>query len=191
MSKHLDQLDSRTLRLNLCLTQGIVWVIAAAGSLLLHGKKGTVALFSFPDWLDFVWAAGVTALVVSSSIAMDRYLPRSWQDDGDINERIFMGLPLLPTLSLCVVVGIGEEWLFRGVFQPLIGNLWTSLLFTLVHVRYLRKPLLLAAVFATSYLLGHLFDSHDSLLPPIAAHIGIDFLLALTLQKATKREGRN
>jgi membrane protease YdiL (CAAX protease family) len=181
VSHRRDQLDTHTLRLNLFLTQAMVMAIAAAASLLLHGWHGTRVLFHYPGWPDFAWAGGVTLLIVVSSIAIDRYLPRSWQDDGSVNERIFLDLPIWKTLALCVVVGIGEEWLFRGVVQSLIGNIWTSCLFTLVHIRYLRKPLMLVSVFVTSSLLGFLYDLSSSLLPSIASHIGIDFLLAVYL----------
>ncbi|MFY0543020.1 CPBP family intramembrane glutamic endopeptidase [Brevibacillus sp. H7] len=190
MSNPLDELDIRTLRLNLCITQGIVWALAASASFLIHGREKTYLMFTISDRLDFAYAGGVAMLAVGASIAMARYLPRTWQDDGNINERIFIGLPFWQTLGLCITVGVGEEWLFRGVLQPLIGNVWTSLVFMLVHVRYLRKPLLLVSVFGTSYLLGCLFELHDSLLPPIFAHIVIDLSLAVYLQK-THREGRN
>jgi membrane protease YdiL (CAAX protease family) len=163
-----EQLDVRTLRLHLYLTQGLVITAAAVASLLLHGWHGTVA---------------VALLVAGVSIGMDRFLPRRWQDDGSVNERIFLGLSLPQTFCLCALIGIGEEWLFRGIVQPLAGNGWTSLVFTLVHFRYLRKPLLLVSVFGTSFLLGILFELHGRLLPPVMAHIAIDFILAVYLQR--------
>ncbi|CFJ49846.1 CAAX amino terminal protease self-immunity [Mycobacterium tuberculosis] len=86
------------------------------------------------------------------------------------------------TVLVCFVVGFSEEWLFRGVIQPFAGNLWTSVIFTMVHIRYLRKPLLIASVFATSWLLGELFDAEGTLWLPIAAHIIIDMTLAFYLQ---------
>ncbi|WP_339167880.1 CPBP family intramembrane glutamic endopeptidase [Brevibacillus sp. FSL L8-0520] len=95
------------------------------------------------------------------------------------------------TFVLCCVIGIGEEWLFRGVVQPVIGNVWTSVLFTLVHVRYLSKPLLVGSVFVTSWLLGWLMETSGSLLPSILAHIVIDLLLAFYIQHGYSRERRN
>jgi membrane protease YdiL (CAAX protease family) len=179
----LEQLDVRTLRLNLYLTQGLVIASAAVASCLLHGWQETITLFSFPGWRDLAIAVAVALLVAGVSIGMERFLPRHWQDDGKVNERIFLGLSLPKTFCLCVLIGVGEEWLFRGVVQPLAGNVWTSLLFTFVHFRYLRRPLLLVSVFGTSYLLGVLFDLNGRLLPPVTAHIAIDFILAVYVQR--------
>jgi membrane protease YdiL (CAAX protease family) len=184
----LEQLDVRTLRLNLLLTQGLVVTVAAVSSFWMNGWHGTFTLFSFPGWRDLAFAVAAACLVAGVSIGMERFLARHWQDDGSVNERMFLGLSLSQTFCLCALIGIGEEWLFRGIVQPLAGNVWTSLLFTLVHFRYLRKPLLLVSVFGTSYLLGGLFDLHGRLLPPITAHIAIDFILAVYVQRT--REGR-
>nr|WP_249178886.1 MULTISPECIES: CPBP family intramembrane glutamic endopeptidase [unclassified Brevibacillus] len=173
------------------LTQFIVLAVAAIGSLWVHGWKGTLLLFALPTLPELARAGAVALAVVLASILMDRYLPRRWQDDGDINERIFRGLPFGTTALLCAVIGIGEEWLFRGVLLPLIGNGWTSLVFTLVHVRYLQKPLLVASVYGTSWLLGWLFESGGQLVTPILAHMAIDLLLALYIQYGCASERRN
>jgi len=186
-----QQLDPHTLRLNLYLTQAVILGMAAIFSCLLHGFEGTIRLFHSPGLPDYIQAGGVVLLITASSIVVHRFVPRNWQDDGSINERVFQGLPLWKTFLLCAGIGIAEEWLFRGVVQSWAGNLWTSCFFALIHVRYLRKPLMVAMVFVTSYLLGCLYETHRSLLPPIAAHIGIDFLLAVYLQKVVHREGRN
>ncbi|EJL40961.1 hypothetical protein BAG01nite_01170 [Brevibacillus agri] len=182
------EVDEATLRLNLWLTQALVLAAAAASSFWVHGWQGTLGLFSFPGWKGIGLACGVAAGIVLFSIAMETYLPRRWQDDGSINEKVFGAMSSSLTVLVCVIVGIGEEWLFRGVIQPFAGNAWTSLIFTLVHVRYLKKPLLIASVYGTSWLLGLLMDWHGSLWPPIVAHIAIDVSLAFYLQKTLKKE---
>lgn len=191
MKEQHPMIDDATLRFHLWLTQLIVLGLAAAGSLIFHGWEKSLALFHLAPARALLWSGGVALLVVLTSIAMDRYLPPKWQDDGDINERIFSGLSPWQTALLCIMIGLGEEWLFRGVIQPFAGNLWTSLLFTLVHVRYLRKPLLIGSVFLTSWLLGCLFEANGLLLPPILAHILIDLLLAFYIQCGCTRERRS
>jgi membrane protease YdiL (CAAX protease family) len=191
VKRRWEEFDPAALRLNLWLTQFIVLAVAAIGSLWVHGWKGTLLLFALPTLPELARAGAVALAVVLASILMDRYLPRRWQDDGDINERIFRGLPFGTTALLCAVIGIGEEWLFRGVLLPLIGNGWTSLVFTLVHVRYLQKPLLVASVYGTSWLLGWLFESGGQLVTPILAHMAIDLLLALYIQYGCASERRN
>lgn len=190
MTDRLQEMDERTLRLNLFFTQGIVLTIALISSLFFRGWEKSLLLFTFPGWKELLFATLTAIIIVIINILSEKFLPTRWQDDGDINKRIFLGLSLPSTLLLCILVGIGEEWLFRGVIQPYIGNGWTSLLFTLIHFRYLREPLLVISVFVTSYLLGSLFDMSHRLLAPIAAHALIDFTLALYLQLAARKERR-
>jgi len=54
---------------------------------------------------------------------------------------------------LSIVVGISEELLFRGALQPRFGNLYTSLLFTVLHFQYFSIVALLD-IFLISYMLG-------------------------------------
>lgn len=182
-----QEMDEANLRLNLWLTQGLVLAIAAGSSLFFHGAGGTKELFAAPDWPGIGLAAGVALLIVLASIAMDRYLPSSWQDDGSVNEMVFGSMSPWMTLLVCISVGVGEEWLFRGVVQPFAGNLWTSVIFTVIHVRYLKKPLLFISVFLTSLSLGWLFQREGTLWPSIFAHIAIDLLLAYYLQYTLKK----
>jgi membrane protease YdiL (CAAX protease family) len=182
MDDRLHRMDERILRFNLVLSQGLLLVIALAGSLWQHGLPGTVNLFFLPQGTQIFCVIGVIVLVVGSSIGMEHLLPARWQDDGEISRKIFQGLSVWSTFWLCVFVGLSEEWFFRGVLQPLLGNGWTSLLFAIVHYRYLRKPLLILSVLLTSLLLGWLFSFTGGLLAPIAAHAMIDFLLALYLR---------
>ncbi len=184
----MRHLDEYVLRINLLLTQGIVLAVAVVASLFIHSFAGTVALFAYPGAKPMAWAVAVALFFVSLSLWMDRALPKQWVDDGEINRRLFHGLSLARTALLCVLVGVSEEWLFRGVLQPMLGNGWTSLVFTLIHFRYLRKAVLAATVFATSFVLGFLFDASGNLLAPILAHSLIDFLLALSIQRRSRRE---
>lgn len=187
MKQDWHGLDDTTLQLNLWVTQGLILTIAAACSLWLHGWNGTLGLFRLPEWTGMGWAVLLAAAVILASIAMERYLPETWQDDGRINERIFGSMSTAGIFLACLAIGMGEEWLFRGVIQPFAGNLWTSVIFTLVHTRYLRKPLLIASLFTTSWLLGLLFDLEQSLWAPIVAHSGIDLVLALYVRYRMKR----
>ncbi|NTU19319.1 CPBP family intramembrane metalloprotease [Brevibacillus sp. HB1.2] len=183
------EVDEATLRLNLWLTQGILMGVAASGSLLVLGLDATLSLFTLPGWNAVLWAVFVAGGIISASMAMDRYLPKRWQDDGSINEKVFGAMLPSTTILVCMVVGVGEEWLFRGVIQSLTGNFWSSLIFTLIHVRYLKKPLMIISVFGTSWILGLLFSHFQSLWPSIVAHILIDVMLAFYLQNTIKKKG--
>lgn len=178
----LDQLDDRTLLLNLWLTQGIVLLIALLGSWFLYTKTEfwQLLLTMHPSYLGY--AVLLIVLVVASNIIIEKTVPPSWVDDGGMNERIFRSLSIQTTFLLCVAVGISEEWLFRGVIHELIGNVWTSILFTAIHFRYLQKPILIGMVFLTSYLLGILFTWTNSLITVMFVHATINFVLALFLK---------
>lgn len=56
-------------------------------------------------------------------------------------------------LLLGITAGVGEEILFRGAIQPRYGLIFTSLLFTLIHVQY-GFSFVLVGVFFTALILG-------------------------------------
>ncbi|MGD8189163.1 CPBP family intramembrane glutamic endopeptidase [Brevibacillus ginsengisoli] len=183
MNSPLDQMDGRFLRVNLLITQGILLLIAMVASFFIHTKETFIHLFQLSDRTSIIYGVLFAIIVVIISEGLERVVPANWVADGEINRRIFRNLSIPKTLCLCVLVGFCEEWLFRGVIQWWLGNGWTSLLFTLIHIRYLTKPLLLIMVFATSYCLGELFDLQGSLWVPILAHSLLDFLSALIIQR--------
>lgn len=73
---------------------------------------------------------------------------------------------------------ISEEILVRGVIQtgvvsflgPLAGIIITSLIFTAMHFRYLKKPVLISGVFILSLILGTLYNFTGTLWSSIWAH---------------------
>ncbi|MBO8163046.1 MAG: CPBP family intramembrane metalloprotease [Brevibacillus sp.] len=190
MRRDLVELDDLAIRYNLYVSQSCVLAAAVAASLWMYDWTELALLFSYPGWLPLVAAVAFALLITMVGFAMDRFLPPHWTDDGQINIRIFRGLTVGQTAMLSLVIGTVEEWLFRGVLQPLIGVVWTSLLFTLIHFRYFGKPLLLGSVFLTSCVLGLLFASTGSLIPPIVAHTLINFISALLIQKEFRRCNR-
>ena len=76
------------------------------------------------------------------------------------------------------VAGIGEEWLFRGVLQPLVGMVAASALFGVAHVG--NRAMLGFGVWAMGMglLLGLMAHATGGLIAPIVAH-GVYDMLAL------------
>ncbi len=76
---------------------------------------------------------------------------------------------------LALASGIGEEALFRGALQPVVGLWWTSLLFAAAHF-VPRRELLLWSVFSllAGLLLGGLYEATGNLLAPTIAHVVIN-----------------
>lgn len=77
---------------------------------------------------------------------------------------------------LAVTSAIGEELLFRGALQPVLGFWPTTILFGFLHGGHSVK-LWLWAVFAlaSGILLGWLADFTGSLLAPILAHLTVNY----------------
>lgn len=80
-------------------------------------------------------------------------------------------------LVLAVSSGLAEEAFFRGLMQPALGLVWTSVLFGLAHFPVNRRLVpwtLLAAVIGL--LLGSLYEATGSLLAVAVAHGLINFV---------------
>ena len=80
---------------------------------------------------------------------------------------------------ISVAAGIGEELLFRGVIQPTIGLVPTSVIFGIAHVG--GRGMLVFGIWAglIGLIFGWLAVTSDGLLAPIVAHAGYD-AIALT-----------
>jgi len=95
----------------------------------------------------------------------------------------------VPTcFMLALASAVGEECLFRGVLQPELGLLWTSLLFAAVHVP-MERGLLPWPLFAfgIGLILGGLYRSTGSLPAPIAVHFTLNFLNLVWLAQLAAR----
>ena len=87
-------------------------------------------------------------------------------------------------LLVAAVAGLSEELLFRGVLHPLMGPIWSNVLFGLVH--FITPAYAMLAGILGGYL-GWLFQASENILAPIIAHGLYDFLAFL----AVAREFRN
>jgi membrane protease YdiL (CAAX protease family) len=90
-------------------------------------------------------------------------------------------------LLVAIVAGIGEELLFRGVFQPLMGKLWSNVIFGLLHFITAWYALLAALIGAY---LGWLLDQSENVLAPIVTHGLYDFLAFLVVAREYRRSRR-
>ena len=70
-----------------------------------------------------------------------------------------------------------EEVLFRGALQCSIGLIPTAVFFTLVHVSYYKKPLMLAEVFVLGLFFGLLFELTQSLCITTVCHAFYNWIL--------------
>ena len=179
-SEIIHQLSRKELRKQLILSQGIFLVLGVVASFFFFGRAGYWFQVLNLDWKDIFLFGFVPALfLVIIEIILYRMLPKSSFDDGGINEKIFRGESVGWIFLIALVVSVSEEVLFRGVIQVAFGYLFASSLFALVHVRYLKKPVLFIMIIVTSFLIGYLFMVTNNLLVTIVFHFLVDFLLGI------------
>ena len=131
---------------------------------------------------------GVVAAFVAAAFAVSlgadalfrEVQPGLYREVGEISGTLFdprgmgVGTAVLFALLIGVGAGLGEETLFRGAVQPVLGILPTSVLFASMHVQY-GPSLLLGYIFVLSVGLGYLrrrFNTTASFL----AHAGYNFV---------------
>lgn len=182
-SEIMKQLSDKELKQQLLLSQ---LFIAATAIILSFFLFDTVL-----DWLlYFNWdieeifmygvLPGITIVVFD--LVIIRLFPKEAYDDGGINERIFRNQSVIYIFSISLLVAVSEELLFRGVIQTVFGYFSASILFALVHIRYLKKPVLFISVLLTSFFIGYLFMATENLVVTITAHFLVDFLLGLMIR---------
>jgi membrane protease YdiL (CAAX protease family) len=132
--------------------------------------------------------AGVVALFVVAALALaagadtlfSRLQPDLYRQVGELSESLFNPVGMSPVsavlfaLMVGVGAGLGEETLFRGAVQPVLGIVPTSILFASMHVQY-GPSLLLGYVFLLSIGLG-LLRKHINTTASFLAHAGYNSL---------------
>lgn len=132
-----------------------------------------------------VLIGGVVALAlgVANHLLLTR-APSNWLTDGvrsvyrETIVPVFRGLSFWGAVLIGTAAGIGEEWVFRGILQPLAGLTVASVLFGLAHVGSLR--MLPFGLWATlmGVIMGTLAMVTGGLTAPMVAH-GVYDILAL------------
>jgi membrane protease YdiL (CAAX protease family) len=90
------------------------------------------------------------------------------------------GLPWGLRLGLALSAGLVEEAFFRGLLQPRIGILASSVLFILAHVSY-GQPFLLVGVTVLSFGLAALTRWRETIWPAVIAHTLFDAIQLLVI----------
>jgi uncharacterized protein len=184
----IKNLTDRDLLLNLYVTQGLLLLIAGVIGVWQYDHFSSFLAIGQWDAFEISVIGGISGiLVVIIDLFLMKVLPKDWYDDGGINERIFQHRSTFHLFILCLLISFTEEILFRGVLQVHFGLFWASLIFALVHLRYLSKFFLLISVVVLSFFLGMLFWWTDNLYVTIVTHFLIDFLLALNIKRQAKQ----
>ena len=164
----------------------LVVAVLGVGAGIRRGLRPTLARLGYgPLGLAQV---GVVAVFVLSAFAVSlgadflfrEVQPELYREVGEISGTLFdprgmgAGAAVLFALMIGLGAGLGEETLFRGAVQPVLGIIPTSVLFASMHVQY-GPSLLLGYIFVLSLGLGYLrrrFNTTASFL----AHAGYNFV---------------
>lgn len=192
---HLNNMEfvsTRILYLNAYITQMVLLLIAGALIWVFNiPLEQMIPLHS--DALVLAIGIGmlVAAIILLCEWGLTKIVSKEALDDGGINKLIFGRMSIIHILIFCLFVSIVEELLFRAVIQTLIGLVGASLLFAIIHVRYLRKPVLFGVMVTVSFSLGLLFQWTNHLVAPITAHFFINFIAALFIRFPLKKSTRS
>lgn len=167
-------------------------VLVGAGEALV-GIVAWLGLWMFDTHPSFVSdkttlavAAALTILLAVVNLgllsSLNRYAPRFRALQpvrALLEEELFPMLRHVRPVEILVLSGlaaVGEELFFRGLLQPHVGIVFTSLLFGLVHGPH--RSLWPLALWATimGWILGLMYAYSNSLTLPILVHFGYDAL---------------
>jgi len=180
----LNQMDNRTLYFNLVFTQVILLITGIV--LYFFLVKNTLSIpeiFHAYQWKQNVGLGILFAFfVIVFDVICVKVFPKHFFDDGGVNERLFRDLNPIQIALIALMVSVVEEWLFRAVIQNMIGWVWTSLLFAIIHFRYFKHWLYASIIILLSFGFGLLYEWTGSIWSVITAHFFIDFCLGLMIR---------
>ena len=188
--KSIEDMSLKEIRLNLYITQAIILCIGALLAYILFPSIDAFLDLWKWDFLSILLIGGGVAcvIVLLDYIAMN-LLPESWFDDGGINDRMFQGMSVFQVFAVTLLIGIAEEFLFRGVIQTYFGLMFASIIFAVLHIRYITKPFLFCFVLMISSVFGYVFQWTGNLLITIFAHFLVDFIMGLQLRNQVEGGG--
>ncbi|WP_342436247.1 type II CAAX endopeptidase family protein [Paenibacillus sp. FSL L8-0436] len=174
-------LTDKLLLINLYITQGLTLFIGLIWILLQ--KRNPFDILNFPNSVNFVyWGLGLAGIMLIVDFILTYIVPEESMDDGGINQLLFGNRPLWHIVVIAALVSVCEELLFRGAIQHGLGPYWTSILFAVIHVRYLRHWIPTGWVFLSSYGLGYIYIHSGTIWAPILCHFFIDLFSGLVIR---------
>ncbi|MGB3470140.1 MAG: CPBP family intramembrane glutamic endopeptidase [Erythrobacter sp.] len=142
------------------------------------------------------YGVALAAVLIGLAIALTRLFPAAseWLVRSQAGNYPFLkggiSFPAIILISICA--GLGEEALFRGGIQTLLGDyvsaplaiIVAAALFAVIHF---AKPVVSALIFAIGCVFGAVYLATGSLLAVIVAHSVYDVYAIWSLQEAMAR----
>lgn len=185
----IKEISTKQLLFHLYLTQIILLTISSIlGIILFDSLSEFLNLFKWNDYRIWVMGGVAGLAVVMLDLILMRLLPSSYYDDGGLNERIFRNRNIVHIAFIAAVVAFCEELLFRGIIQTHAGLVVSSIIFAIVHYRYLFNWFLFLNIIILSFFIGYLFLLTGNLLVTIFMHFIIDFLLGILIKNRNNEQ---
>lgn len=191
MTNTSDSLPVRSLTLPIVLVTEVVFVLISFLISFVRGRP-FLGLFSSETPLPRQFAIGLLVGVFYSTVLafVILHVPRFATALPWIHSLVGnLAASMAVAIVVAVAAGIGEEVLFRGTLQPILGLWGSTILFTLIHGAHLLSQrvsvnglLYLEFVFASSLILGALY-SRVGLMAAVWAHASIDAVLLLAIRR--------
>ncbi|QFT89437.1 CAAX amino terminal protease self- immunity [Bacillus sp. THAF10] len=179
----VKQMSPKELLFHLYLSQLVFLVLGIiAAFFLFDDYRAFIGILQWHVWDIFVLGTALAFTVVLLDIMVMKFASKELFDDGGINEKMFQTRTIPHILWLAFIISVSEELLFRGVIQTHAGIWIASVLFAILHIRYLNKWFLFLSVLVVSFLLGVIYEWTNNLLVTIWAHFLIDALLAVKIR---------
>lgn len=188
-SELIKQMSGEDVRKSVALSQLLFMIIALGLSVFMFSDLSRwFDLFDVNMKQIIVYGLMPAIILVCIEIVLSKVVSKEALDDGGINEKVFKNASVPVIFFLALLISISEELLFRGVIQTTFGFIFASILFALIHVRYLKKPILFVFIILTSFLLGYLYEITNNLLVVMMFHFTVDFLLGLFIKYRSGEE---
>jgi len=130
-----------------------------------------------------LWGLGTGIIIVFISLFLSHFF--TWGKNLETEFKKHLTPLSIPTIfGISCTSALGEEFLFRGALQQLVGLYTASVLFGLFHFPF-KKELVPWSIMAVlmGFVLGFLFEKTGNLTAPILCHFIINFLNILILNK--------
>lgn len=135
-------------------------------------------LGGFYNWIWLI--IGYLSMVLGLFLLTKLRPPEYFYDEAV--DLLMKSLNMGQLLIVFIIGGVAEELVFRGIVQVWIGLIPSSIVFMLIHIRYLKKPLMALGTLCLSLILGGLYIVTGSIWPCIIAHIAINMTTAWAIK---------
>ncbi|WP_028783069.1 CPBP family intramembrane glutamic endopeptidase [Thalassobacillus devorans] len=180
----INTMSDKEVTFHLVLTQVIIVCLSIIGSWLLFDSYWNSWASQFHPSMREILIYGLIPglIVVAIDLILMKVVPPKYYDDGGINMKVFKNRSVRGIVGITLLVAVSEEMLFRGVLHAEFGYYIASITFAVMHIRYLKKFVLLISVLFVSFFIGYMYEITGNLLATMSAHFVIDLLLAFYIR---------